>query len=124
MHTLCRSPRKAMKGPKTKFCVNCNQSIEKVEYPDHVTLCEDNQPLRIVMPNEDLKLKINNWEKTQKCPFVVCADLEALNVPADIKKAKRLLILKNNIPQATVLFCLIVEQTLWFQNPSIVAKTS
>ena len=124
MHTLCRSPRKAMKCPKTKFCVNCMQSIGKVEYRDHVRRCEDNQPLRNVLPNEDLKLKFNNWEKTEKCPFVVYADLEALNVPADIKNGKRLLLLKNNIPQATVLFWLIVEPTLWLQNPSIVAKTA
>ena len=86
MHTLCRSPWKAMKGPKTKFCVNCMQSIGKVKYRDHVRLCEDNQPLRIVMPNEDLKLEFNNWENTQKYPLVEYADLEALNVPADIKK--------------------------------------
>ena len=30
MHTLCRSPRKAMKGPKTKFCVNCMKSIQHI----------------------------------------------------------------------------------------------
>ena len=74
------------------------------------------------MPNEYLKLKFNKWEKTKKCPFVVYADLEALNVPADIKKnAKRLLLVKSNIPQATVLFWLIIEQTQWLQNPSIAA---
>ena len=47
------------------------------------------------MPNEDLKLKFNNWEKTQKCPFVVYADLEALNVPADKKKGKTVIIEKQ-----------------------------
>ena len=124
MHTLCRSPRKAIKGPKTKFCVNCMKSIGKVKYGDQVRLCEDNQPLRIVMPNEELKLKFNNWEKTQKCPFVVYADLEALNVPAVMKKGKRLFLMKNNIPQATVVFWLIVEPTFWLRNPSIVAKTA
>ena len=78
-----------MKGPKTKFCVNCMQSIGKVKYRDHARLCEDNQPLRIVMPNEELKLTFNNWEKTQKFPFVVYADLEELNVPADIKEGEK-----------------------------------
>ena len=61
----------------------------KVKYRDHARLCEDNQPLRIVMPNEDLKLTFNNWEKTQKLPFVVYADLEELNVPADTKMEKK-----------------------------------
>ena len=98
MHTLCRSPRKTMKGPQTKFCVNCMKSIGKVKYRDHVRLCEDNQLLRILIPNEDLKLKFNNWEKTQKCPFVVYADLEALNVPADIKKGKKTVIIEKQYP--------------------------
>ena len=60
MHKVCRSPKKAAKGPKTKFCVNCMQSIGKAKFTEHVRLCDDNQPLRIVMPNEDLKLKFTN----------------------------------------------------------------
>ena len=71
------------------------QSIGKVKYRDHIRLCEDNQRLRIVMPNEHLKLKFNKWEKTHKCPFVVYADLEALNVPADIRKGKTVIIEKQ-----------------------------
>ena len=71
MHKLCRFLGKAEKGRRTNFCVNCMQSIGKSKYADHIRLCEDNQPLRIVMPSEELKLKFGNWEKTQKCPFVV-----------------------------------------------------
>ena len=66
MHKLCRSLGKAGKGRRTNFCVNCMQSIGKNKYADPIRLCGDNQPLRIVMPSEELKLKFVNWEKTQK----------------------------------------------------------
>ena len=32
------------------------------------------------MPLESPTLEFVSWEKTQKCPFVVYADLEAINV--------------------------------------------
>ena len=98
MHKLCRSLGKAEKGRRTKFCVNCMQSIGKSKYADHIRLCEDNQPLRIVMPSEELKLKFVNWEKTQKCPFVVYADLKALNVAVNVAKGKSTVILERQNP--------------------------
>ena len=51
MHTLCQYPRITTKGAGTKFSVNCMQSFGKQKNSDHVRLCEDNQPLRLVMPN-------------------------------------------------------------------------
>ena len=35
------------------------------------------------MPQCDTTLSFNNWQKTQWCPFVVNADLEAIDVPSD-----------------------------------------
>ena len=98
MHTLCRSSWKAMTGPKAKSCVNCMQSIGKVKNSGYDRLCEENQPLRIVMRNEDSKLNLNNWEKTQKSPFVVYADLEALNFPGDIKEWRKTVIIEKQYP--------------------------
>ena len=98
MHKLCRSLGKAEKGRRTNFCVNCMQSIGKNKYADHIRLCEENQPLRIVMPSEELKLKFVNWEKTQKCPLVVYADLEALNVAVNVAKGKSTVILERQVP--------------------------
>ena len=98
MHKLCRSLGKDERGRRTNFCVNCMQSIGKNKYADHIRLCEDNQTLRIVMPSEELKLKFVNWEKTQKCLFVVYSDLEALNVA----KQKDTVILEPQVPASYV----------------------
>ena len=98
MHKLYRSLGKAEKGRRTNFGVNCLQSIGKNKYADHIRLCEDNQPLRIVMPSEELKLKFANLEKTQKCPFVFYTDLEALNVAVNVAKGKSTVILKRQVP--------------------------
>ena len=46
----------------------------------HSSFCESNDPLEILMLNDDRTLQFVNWQKTQQCPFVVYADLEALNV--------------------------------------------
>ena len=40
-------------------------------------------------------MKFDNWEKTRECPFVGYADLEALNVPADIEKEKKTVIFEK-----------------------------
>ena len=50
------------------------------------------------MPSEQLKLKFVNGEKTQKCPFVVYADLEALNVAVNVAKRKSTVILQRQVP--------------------------
>ena len=94
MLTLCRYPRKTIKGARTNYLVKCMQSIGKRKNADHVRPCKDKPPLRIVMPNEDFKLNFTNWEKTQKCPFVDYADLEALNVSANIKNRNKTVVIE------------------------------
>ena len=47
----------------------------------HLKFCETNIPLEIVMPGQDRVVEFVNWQKTQRCPFTVYADLEAINVP-------------------------------------------
>ena len=98
MHKLCRSLGKAEKGRRTNFRVNCMQSIGKNKYANHIRLSGESQALRIVMPSEELKLKFVNWEKTQKCPFVVYSDLEALNVAVNVAKGKSRVILERQVP--------------------------
>ena len=97
MHKLCRSLGKAEKSRRIKFCVNCMQCIGTNKYVDHIRLCEDNQPLRIVMPSEELKLKFVIWEKTQKCSFVVYADLEALNAAKNVAKGKITVVFERQV---------------------------
>ena len=98
MHKVCRSPKRAAKGPITKFCVNCMQSIGKLKFTEHARLCDDNLPLRIVMPSVHLKLSFSNWEKTQRCPFVVYSDSEALNVPMFIQSGSKTVVIEEQLP--------------------------
>ena len=51
-------------------------------FKKHVSFCENNAPLEIQMRLESPTLEFVSWEKTQKCPFVVYADLEAMNMGA------------------------------------------
>ena len=46
--------------------------------------CETNEPLEIRMPKESTSFEFFHWEKTQKCLFVVYADLEAINVASTV----------------------------------------
>ena len=74
------------------------QAIGKNKNADQIRLCEDNHPLRIVMPSEELKLKFVSWEKAQKCLFVVYADLGALNFAVHVAKGKSTVILERQVP--------------------------
>ena len=65
---------------KSRFCRNCFQPITKKNFKKHVSFCESNAPLETRMPLESPTIEFVNWEKTQKCPFAVYADLEAINV--------------------------------------------
>ena len=40
------------------------------------------------MPCDELGLKFVNWEKTQMCTPIVCADSEALDVALSVSKVK------------------------------------
>ena len=80
IHFLCRSKSKQNKGPKSRFCRNCFQPIVKPSFKKHALFCESNAPLEIRMPIESPSVEFVSWEKTQKCPFVVYAALEAINV--------------------------------------------
>ena len=82
IHHLSRSPKKQAKGPKSRFCRNCYQPVLKQNLTKHSTFCESNAPLEVRMPEKERVIQFINWQKTLRCPFVVYADLEAINVPA------------------------------------------
>ena len=79
-HFLCRWKSKQNKGPKSRFCRKCFQTIVKPIFKKYALFCESNAPLEIRMPTESPSVEVVSWEKTQKCLFVVYADLEAINV--------------------------------------------
>ena len=80
VHHLLRSPKKREAGPKSHFCRNCYQPISKQNMQRHLKFCGTNAPLKILMPGQDRAVEFVNWQKTQRCPFTVYADLEAINV--------------------------------------------
>ena len=59
------------------------QSILKHNLSNHVQFCEHHKPLEIKLPDNTKKLTFKNWQKTQLNPFVVYADLEAIDVASD-----------------------------------------
>ena len=89
VHFLTRSKIKQRKGPKSRFCRNCFQPILKQNFKKHVLFCETNAPLEIRMPIGATHVEFVQWEKTQKCPFVVYADLESINVASTGAKVGR-----------------------------------
>ena len=80
VHPLSRSLKKREAGPKSRFCRNCCQPISKQNMQRHLKFCETNAPLEVLMPGQDRVVEFVNWQKTQRCPFTVYADLEAINV--------------------------------------------
>ena len=83
MHHLTRSSSKRVGGPRARLCGNCMQSIVKHNFSNHVQFCEHHKALEIKMPDKTKKLTFENWQKTQLNPFVVYADLEAIDVASD-----------------------------------------
>ena len=90
IHFLTRSRMKHDRGPKSRFCRNFFQPIIKKKVKKHVSFYENNAPLEIRMPLESPRTEFVNWDKTQKCSFVVYADLEAVKVAsAQFPQTKR-----------------------------------
>ena len=91
MHRLHRSSKKRFEGPKSKFCSTCFQPIvrkkkhdyQKQNYQKHLEFCEEHKFLEIQMPETGKTLSLSNCQKTQWCPLVVYADLEATDVKCD-----------------------------------------
>jgi len=83
LQRLTRSEKKRRQGPKSKFCSNCFQPILRKNYRSHAKFCESNSPLEIRMPLSSPIIEFVNWQKTQRVPFVVYADLEAIDVRSD-----------------------------------------
>ena len=80
LQRLTRSEKKRKHGSKSEFCSNTFQPIIKRNYRRHTRFCESNAPLEVRMPVSSPHVEFQNWQKTQRVPFVVYADLEAIYV--------------------------------------------
>ena len=110
MKVLLRSPATARsKNNIRKFCERCLQSIAREKIKLHKSLCEHHQPQVIEMPKDGSTVKFKNWQKTFKCPFVVYADLEALDVRTDSFESVEKLI-ENGLNNGRASSCVIENQ--------------
>ena len=81
MHHRSRSSSKRVGGPRTRFCGNCMQSIVRYNFSNHVLFASTKSHWKIITDSK--KLTFENWQKRQLNPFVVYADLEAIDLASD-----------------------------------------
>ena len=70
------------------YCLNCLPSF-RTEYKlkSHKKGCENKDFCNVVMPSEETKiLEFNQYQKSDKAPFIICADLECLKEKTDGRK--------------------------------------
>ena len=62
------------------YCLNCFRSFAtKSKLQSHKTVCENKDFCNIIMPSEDTKiLEFNQYQKSDKAPFIIYADLECI----------------------------------------------
>ena len=62
------------------YCLNCLHSFPtESKHESHKRVCENKDFCNIVMLSEDIKiLKLKQHQKSDKAPFIICADLECL----------------------------------------------
>ena len=62
------------------FCLNCLHSFRtKNKLESHRKKCENKDFCSVIMPSEDTKiLEFNQYQKSDKAPFIIYADLECL----------------------------------------------
>ena len=63
------------------YCLNCLHSCrtkDKLEL--HKKVCQNKNNFNVIMPSEDTKiLEFNQYQKSDKAPFIIYADLECID---------------------------------------------
>ena len=62
------------------YCLNCLHSFQtKNKLESHRRVCENKDFCNVIMPSEDTEiLKFNQYQKSDKAPFIIYADLECI----------------------------------------------
>ena len=59
------------------YCLNCLNCLNKLE--SHKNACKNKDLCNVIMPSEDTKiLEFNQYQKSDKSPFIIYADLECI----------------------------------------------
>ena len=77
---LCSLKGITSKHDNDFYCLNCFHSFRtKNKHESPKKVCENKDFYNIVMPSEETKiLEFNQYQKTNKAPFIIYADLESL----------------------------------------------
>ena len=69
-------------GSTRSFCLRCCNSFKTKESLDkHKEYCDTNECVKINMPKKGTMLKFKNYYRSEKVPFIIYADTEALIKP-------------------------------------------
>ena len=62
------------------YCLNCLHSFTTGKNPEsHKKVCENKDFCNVIMPSKDTKiLEFNQYQKSDKAPFIIYADLECI----------------------------------------------
>ena len=61
------------------YCLNCLHSFRtKYKLKSHKKVCKNKDFCNFLMPSEDTKTEFNQYQKSDKAPFVIYADLQCL----------------------------------------------
>ena len=62
------------------YCLNCHHSFRtKTKFESHENVCENKDFCNVIMLSEDTKiLKLNQYQKYDKAPFIIYANLECI----------------------------------------------
>ncbi|XP_025407215.1 uncharacterized protein LOC112681169 [Sipha flava] len=85
------------------FCKRCFSSFDsrqKNKFNDHIRICGDHKPILPIMPAEGASLEFDAWSKTQRLPFVIFADFEALLLKINKKCGKNTTAIQSHKPMS------------------------
>ena len=62
------------------YCLNFFHSFRtKIKLESHIRVCENKDFCNVIMPSEDTKiLEFSQYQKSDKAPFIIYADLECI----------------------------------------------
>ena len=76
------SSQTSTKEHKKFYCPRCLNSFGRQDLLDkHLELCQDNEAVRIKMPEEGTFVEFKNYHKQMDMPFVIYADFESRMIP-------------------------------------------
>ena len=69
---------------KQHFCMNCLRGFTQESSKDqHQVYCEDNESVRVEMPNQGSTVEFKDGRNQFRCPFIMYADFESILEPID-----------------------------------------